>query len=323
MIGTNCFWKIIPGIILFLCVACETDPVIYVDHPPIPVIYGIFNKTDSVHYLKVGRSFGAENDPLASAQVPDSLYFSDLEDRITITVDGGPVKVEIVKDIPKDSGIFHFPGQSLYRFETGFKRSWRNIHLELDVPGLQTVKGRVSAVSIGKMVSPKEAQQYIFLVPGTPFKVIWNGNPWNEIDVGFEFIEEFEDSTFHSKWVYIQNTGYFDSPHDKFREMTITYDEFIREVLLQLPPNDSVRQVFFGNISISIHGGDNNMVQYIKYLNGYNDFNVDGFSNIENGIGLLAGRSTKVWDSLSFDYHTRQALINENRLKVLKISPWN
>ena len=65
------------------------------------------------------------------------------------------------------------------------------------------------------------------------------------------------------------------------------------------------------------------MVQYMKYLNGYNDFNIDEFSNIENGIGLLACRNTLIIDSLRFDYQSRQTLINENRLKILKISPWN
>lgn len=65
------------------------------------------------------------------------------------------------------------------------------------------------------------------------------------------------------------------------------------------------------------------MVNYMKYLNGYNDFNIQDFSNIENGLGLLASRSTFTLDSLHFDYQSRQALMKENRLKVLKISPWN
>ena len=105
--------------------------------------------------------------------------------------------------------------------------------------------------------------------------------------------------------------------------MKITYEEFIREVLLQIPRDDMVKQTFLGYISITVLGGDANMVQYKKYLNGYTDFNIQVFSNIENGIGLVASRTSFVRDSLRFDYTTRQTLIKENRLRVLKISKWN
>jgi len=323
MILMHLFNRGLIAVLIFSSVACETDPVIYLDQPPIPVIYGIFNNNDTVHYLKVGKSFGAENDPLVSAQVYDSLFFNDLEVKVQVTVDGRNREIELVEDIPKEAGLFHFPGQRLYRFETDSRNKWRRIQVKVGIPALPTVTGMVNAVNIGAISTPFDGQQYIYLVPSSPWRVIWSGNPWNEIDVAFEFIEDLGDSLFQSKWVHIQNTNYFDSPHDQYREMKITYDEFIREVLLQIPPNDSVEQIFFGNISINIHGGDNNMVEYMKYLNGYNDFNIQGFSNIENGLGLLASRYTFTLDSLHFDYHSRQTLMNENRLKVLKISPWN
>jgi len=161
------------------------------------------------------------------------------------------------------------------------------------------------------------------MVPEQPFLIQWEGNPWNEIDVSFEFIEDYGDSVFQSKYVHMQKANYLESQHEKYREMKVTYDEFIREVLQQLEPNDDVKQVFLGYISITIHGGDENMVNYIKYKDGFNDFSLVEFSNVTNGIGLLASRHTEVRDSLRFDYQTRQRLINENRLRILKISKWN
>jgi len=117
------------------------------------------------------------------------------------------------------------------------------------------------AVNIGGLITPKIGQQTIYMVPASPFRVIWSGNPWNEIDVAFEFREQMHDSTYQSEWVHIENINYFESAYDNYREMSISYDEFIRETLLQIAPNDSVLQIFFGCISISIHGGDHNMVQ--------------------------------------------------------------
>ncbi len=312
--------------VLLLCAACETDPVIYIDSKAMPVIYGIFDKQDSIHYLKVGRSFGALHDPIESSQVYDSLFFKDMELEVMMTRGGkpvgSPVQIEKVTEIPKDAGIFHFPGQELYRFEGEMTFS-DGLLIKVQVPGLPIAQAEVTLVSMAELSTPKKGQQYIYLVPTSPLRIHWQGNAWNEIDVAFEFIEDMGDSIVRSKWVHIQNVNYFDSPHSKYREMKITYEEFIREVLLQVPPDESVKSIFLGFITLTIHGGDLNMVNYKKYLNGYTDFNVNEFSNIENGIGLVASRTTFSLDSLRFDYKSRQALINENRLKVLKISKWN
>lgn len=310
--------------VFLFCAACETDPVIYIDSQAMPVIYGIFDKQDSIHYLKIGRSFGALHDPMESSQVYDSLFFKDMEVEVMMTSSGKPVgyplELEKVNDIPKDAGIFHFPGQVLYRF---YGRLSGGIEVKVQVPGLPTAHAEITLVNMDLLSTPKECQQYIYLVPTSPLRIHWHGNAWNEIDVAFEFIEDMGDSIFRSKWVHIQNTNYFDSPHERYREMKITYDEFIPEVLIQIPPDEAVKAVFLGYITITIHGGDHNMVNYKKYLNGYTDFNVNEFSNIVNGIGLVASRTTFSLDSLRFDYESRQTLINENRLKVLKISKWN
>ena len=310
-----------------MIIACETDPVIYTDNQPIPVIYGIFSRNDSVHYLKVGRSFGAAVDPLESASIYDSLFFKDLEVEVWLTnirnKDSLLMEIEQVTDIPKDAGIFHFPGQGLYRFSHDFTFFDGCILVCVYVPGLPVAGAEIEMARLETISSPKVNQQTIYLIPDNPLRIHWTGNKWNEIDVAFEFIEHMNNSERRSKWVHIQNTNYFTSPHERYREMKITYEEFIREVLQQIPKNDSVKNTFFGNISITINGGDENMVNYMRYLYGFSDYNVITFSNIENGIGLLASRSTFIRDSLHFDYSTRQFLINENRLKVLKISKWN
>ena len=65
--------------------------------------------------------------------------------------------------------------------------------------------------------------------------------------------------------------------------------------------------------------GYQNMTNYLKYLNGFTDFTDLAFSNIKNGIGLIASRSSGMIDSLRFDYKTTQQLTNENRLKKLRL----
>lgn len=307
--------------------SCETDALIYVNHPPVPVVYGIFNTTDSIHYVRVGRSFGALHDPAESAGIKDSVSFSDAQVEVRLLGgrpgSGSLQRLEKVDSIPKDSGFFYSPDQSLFRFSQQLSPATSQVEVRVKIPGLPDATAHITPVQLVNLNTPKLAQQYIYLVPSSPWLIQWDGNPWNEIDVAFEFLEDRGDSVLTSRWVHIQNTNYFDSPHDRYREMKITYDEFLQETLAQILPDPQVKRIFLGYITINIHGGDENMVNYMKYINGFNDFSVNEFSNVENGIGLLASRTTFTLDSLRFDYNTRQTLINENRLKVLKISPWN
>ena len=75
-------------------------------------------------------------------------------------------------------------------------------------------------------------------------------------------------------------------------------------------------------VNMKVVGGDEPMVEYMKYLNGYTDYNSNGFTNIKNGLGIVGTTTLFQKDSMSFDYETRQLLINENRLRKLKISKW-
>ncbi|MBT3241835.1 MAG: hypothetical protein HN352_01720 [Bacteroidetes bacterium] len=318
-----CFFPTLFCLVMVM-VSCETDPEIYLPSNPRPLIYGIFNSNDTIHYLKVGKSFGADIDPKLDARIYDSLYFNEVKVSVFRSVNGDPsgsaLPLTRITNWPKDSGYFHFPGQIMYQFDDRLKTG---VYVSVEVPGLPKAEAYTRIARTGIIYQPDSASMYVYLVPQQAWLIQWGGNPWNEIDVSFEFIEDYGDSVFNSQYVHIQKTNYFESEYEKYREMKVTYEEFIREVLQQITPNDKVKQVFLGYISITIHGGDENMVNYIKYKDGFNDFGVVEFSNVTNGIGLLASRSTELRDSLRFDYSTRQQLINENRLRILKISKWN
>ncbi len=301
--------------------SCEDTPEISVSVDPLPVIFGVFDKFDYVHYLKVGKTFQADIDPMSVVNCFDSLYFEEPDVTITFTDWRGTqtsLKPFIVSEIPKDNGIFHSPGQLIYRFEKRLRDFSGTLGVTVKIPGLPDATGAVLLIDSASINTPKKGQQYLYLVPDSPLRIQWDGHQWNEIDVAFEFIEETSD-TLRSAMIHIQNTNWFETPTPKYRELSITYEEFIREVLAQLPEDPEVLRRYFGYHSIKINGGDKNMVNYIKFLNGFNDFNDRAFSNIINGIGLLASRSSSMVDSLRFDYKTRQQLLGENRLKKFKL----
>lgn len=317
---------------------CETDPFISIPSKPVPVIYAVMDDLDSIHKIYVTKSFGAPYDPSISAQVYDSLFFKDLELKVEYLPPGlrsswTACEVNRIGGLHKDSGFFQSPTNEYFEFGLVL-REWPvryvdSIRITAQIPGYQDVFGQLKLTDSIMINTPKFNQQFITLTPKSSLKVQWsNAEPWEdphawtEIDVAFEFIEKFESGK-QSKWVHIQNTQYYLSPHDLYRELSITYEEFIREVLQQIPSDESIQETSFGYIRIHITGGDDHMVQYMKYFEGFNDYDFNPYSNIHNGYGLLTSATHFFKDSMHFDFETRQTLINENRLKKLKISPWS
>ncbi len=330
------FYRGLAGILIIFYFGCETDPIISIPSKPIPVVYAIFDDSDSIHQILIEKSFGAQYNPLTVANIYDSLFFDDLEvivafkPNFTSPWQNLPINKE--NGLQKDSGYFHSPQNEYYYFKLKLSnllgKYGDSLRVQVNIPGYEEIIGQIEIIDPLIISTPKRGQQFVYLVPSTTFKVHWDHSSpgqkphaMNEIDVQFEFIEETSQG-FRSKFVKIQNTQWISAPSETYREMSITYEEFIKAILQQMTVNDSVLRTYLGYIDIHIAGADTNLVQYKKYLNGYSDYNFAGFSNIKNGFGLFTSVTHTYKDSLRFDYETRQTLINENRLKKYKLSPW-
>lgn len=314
---------------LILISACENEADIYLPSKSIPIVYAIFNDRDSVHKVYLTKSFGARSDAQDATQNPDSLYFHDA----TVTVgfkkrgrnnwDNYLTKKVFANS--KDSGMFRYPGNQFYQLDYDLdSRSVDSIKVQVVIPDYNTIEARIGMIHKVKIVAPLNGQQYIYLVPDTPLIILWDqgGHAWSELDISIEFIEETAQG-FRSKWVSIQNTQYNLSPFEKYRQLALTYDEFISQVILQIDEDQEVLRTYIGYVKLHIVGGAPEMVEYMKYINGFSDNNFNGYTNVLNGLGIVASATETFVDSLRFDYQTRQTLINENRLKKLKISPWD
>lgn len=71
-----------PAVILMLCLAgssCRNDFDLVVPGESIPVIYGLISPQDSVHRIRLTRSFSGSGSALEMAKSCDSLYYPDAE----------------------------------------------------------------------------------------------------------------------------------------------------------------------------------------------------------------------------------------------------
>ena len=319
---------------VFVC-GCETDPIISIPSKPVPVVYAIIEDLDTIHQISITKSFGANHDPANEALIYDSLHFSDIDVRVEYLpnrwrAEWQTCEVYKLGGMIKDSGYFSYPYHEYYQFYLKL-RGWKiryidSLKINVDIPGYQNIEGKIKVLDSITISTPKFSQQYIYLTPQSSLKFHWDHSEpgmephaWSEIDVSFEFIEVLETES-KSRWINFQNTQYFLSPHEQYREMSITYEEFISRILQEVEVDDAVKESYFGRINMHMTGGDRFMVEYMKYLEGYSNYNYGGYSNIQNGFGLISSATHFFKYSLYFDRDTRHILANENRLKKFKIS---
>ncbi len=108
--------------------------------------------------------------------------------------------------------------------------------------------------------------------------------------------------------------------HIKYQEMNVTYEEFIREVLLQIPSDPEVRERKFGEVKLHIVGGDEPMREYMRYYYGHSDYNNTLYSNFDNAMGFLGTYTQVIKEGMEFDWETQSILVKEKRLQALRFT---
>ncbi len=116
MIKKSWFFLVLICLITFN--SCKNDLNINGDYKLVTVVYGLLNHKDSVHYLKIYKSFLTEENVLVAANNLDNYSFYDsIEVYLIQTLSNGvqsKISFDTTTAIAKESGIFHYPKQILY-----------------------------------------------------------------------------------------------------------------------------------------------------------------------------------------------------------------
>jgi hypothetical protein len=289
-----------------------------------PVVYGIIDPNDTVHYIRLERMFSGMQAPAITAAEADSLFFHEAG----VTVEffpsyggGEPSLVEAEKVVTegKDPGYFSSSRQELYRFEKVLTNKGSNIYstarLTVTVPGLPDATATCKIVSRPSIWSPNVMQMYLFIWHDRPIQVQWSGGSWNEVDISFEIKEMYADSV-STKTISFQKVNDVHI-NGKYYEVKIPWELLVNEIVRKFKPNPSIIRRYFGLVRIIIHTGLADYANYIQFLGGINDFNENPYSNIENGFGLFCSRSSVYVRPLELDQDSRFELAADPMLSQL------
>ncbi|MFO7616347.1 MAG: hypothetical protein R6V75_03775 [Bacteroidales bacterium] len=233
----------------------------------------------------------------------------------------------------KDAGTFNSESFDVFRFEIDLLQDihdpsdpetilvqfllYSDLMVTVKVPGLPVATCETSLVSPPRIWSPDRAQTYIFIYPENPLRVQWSGDAWNEIDVRFEIKEQFADTTI-TKAFSIQKTSEIHY-NGQYYEIKIPYELIVQILDQNLEVRSDVIRRYFGPFRIDVLTGNQAFYNYIAYKDGINDFNYNPYDNIDNGIGLIAGKSNLVKTKVYLDQASRLKFAIEPKLRKYRI----
>ena len=304
---------------------CQEDPNIQLDgFRTKPVIYSVIESLDSVHFIKLGRFFSGYSNPAQTARIADSIYFNSANIKVTLVNLAGKmvdVPVERVTRTGKEQGFFNSDDYALYRFEKKLVHgqspyislAYEYVYIEVDIPELPKAVCSTSLVFPPKFWSPVDAQQFIYIFPDNPVRVLWSGGEWNEIDVTFKIMEEYRDSTVTQVFALQKSNDIL--INGKYYEIKIPYELIVEILQKNLKVRTDLVRRYFGPFRIEVLTGNADYYNYQKYIGGINDYNFNPFGNVQNGIGILSARSKMVKKALYLDQVSRLKFASDSTLR--------
>lgn len=298
---------------LFLS-SCSNDLEINAPWKDVTVVFGLLNKNETTHYIRISKAFLGEGDALEFASQFDSLYYKpDLLDVKVYRIYNGVVADSFlcaaVTDIDKDPGIFSAPSQILYSFDAVLTGSVNeNSIYRLVVKNTQT--GNVASAEtelVQSLIQPKLVlvdTNRISIYPQNTTTVKWkstkNGKMY-ELFLRFlyrEYTDDVNQSDIVSKFVEI-NLGRFTNDNTTGGiERTINIENTsIYQALYAAIPKSTIEDTRYriaDSLQIEFNAAADDMTTYLNVNQPSNTVAQERpqYTNVENGLGLFSSRNS-------------------------------
>jgi len=291
----------------FVVSSCKNELKVITDWKETTVVYGLLNQSDTAQYIKINKAFLGEGNALQMAQVSDSsTYGNHLNVTLVRYKNGNNVQtITLQRDssIPKQFGTFYAPDQVLYKTKSVlFDDSEYKLNI-LNTKTNNAVSGKTVLVKDFSISNPQAGSGSInFTNPSFPYNVAWtsavNGRLYGLV-IRFHYIERLKSDTSQKTSKYVDwNFGTLKSKdlaggevmEQKF--LGSDFYQFLRSVIS--PNNNYYRYVGALDFMFSVAGDDFNTYMEINQPSTSIVQEKPEYSNIENGIGILSSRYTKI-----------------------------
>jgi D-ribose pyranose/furanose isomerase RbsD len=304
---------------LLFIAACKQDFDVTSKYLEVPVVYGLLNQQDGVHYLRIQKGYLIDGNALVAAGISDSIYYNDnLNVKITALYNGNPSgsftlkKVDgdtLTPPIQKEPGTFSSSPNILYAF-TGTLDPAKTYKLEVTNTGSgKTISSQTLLIKDFQVLVPTKGSK-LNITSNNPPKVVWyaaeNGNIY-DLTVRFNYLEFDQTTNALLKDTFVDMVLLKSYVQDN--STTNITAEFSGDVLLHnlashIEARTDVYRTFniTKGMQVKVAVGGQDLANYLnaQLAQGGLASNeaLPPYTNITNGVGLFSSRYFKQIDSV-------------------------
>jgi hypothetical protein len=338
------FLKLLPLVlILAMNSGCKQDFDITATYKEIPIVYGLLNHAENVHYIRIQKGFLIDGDANVAALNPDSIYYGNELIVYIKTLPNGPV-YNLQRVDGRDFGLFkdstrivngqvvpapfaHEPN-ILYRFTGTLDQSKRFRLVINNTSSLKVDSAEIGLVRDFTVSTPVKAQK-IALQDASPSRAIWytavNGAVY-DLTIRFPYIEyRIADNSFvRSTTIDIPILRAFEGENNDGSQQInneIGAAYVLRYLTNRLEKDPSIYRVFNSTVGMKfIYAvGGQDLSNYIKVAQaqsgiGSNDA-LPPYTNIAGGYGIFSSRYFKQVDSVLLNNNALDSLACSNTMR--------
>jgi hypothetical protein len=315
--------------------SCSTDLDVWDEQATMPVVYALINPLDTVHYVRVQRSFIIRKKEDWQKLPPDSLYFNDVEVFLYGRKNGENMWVRQFQESiePKEDGFFPTAGHRAFRLDSLLPIYYRDgkfpdidsLMLEVWIRDMDLVVSSSAKVMRAGQLSG--LPRIISLYRDTPAMVSMDGGTDTECDYGgpnscYLEIEFWVHIKEHSKNTSVPQTIHWKTFNGwEYQVYKIYPARIFSRLRMLLPKSDSVLVRTLDSIDIAITIPSRAFHDFWVIRDYWDQADVI-LKNFDHAFGLFSTLRSAKKTGFFFDRQTMDSLCNGYWFKEMKFRYW-
>ncbi len=305
--------------------SCSTDFDVAGEYAETAIVYGLLDQSESIHFIKVNKSFLGQGNAMEYAQIRDSSEYEKVEGVIEEWIDGVQGRTWTLRDTnmtDREDGAFYGPEYTAYYFVEPSLNASAEYRLILDInEGEKEVTSSTDLIGNISFHAQTSNSNVIGFYNGTNFSDFpvrfynsLNGKRfdvsmrlnWLEI-TGTDTVSKYVDWFIGSEEV-VDNV--LTSPGAVELLETASGVSFFQFVANKIQPDASLSKRIFKGVNIIVTSASQDLFTYM-IVNSPSSGLVQErpqFTNINNGIGIFSAKFNKTLYRKPLNKNTLQYL---------------
>lgn len=288
------------ALFLFL-ISCEQNVVVEADLDDMPVVYCVLDVNDSIHYLRLTKSFAGNQDAYDLLYDPGNMQYENVDAYMQEFVDDAFVQTfhfEPSALAEKDSGLFPFVPNSIFQLEAQLNAKARyDLYVHLEEDSIQ-LSSSTHLVQHFRMDEIKE----VFVSETQPYLLKWtspvNGK-YYELKILYYLLRNYDVALSHETvdMIFGASTSFNNEGGERmnfkfpFSSYLYINDEYL---------SDTIVQTTLERIDLIFTATTEELLVYRNSASATNSEMVERkpFTNINNGKGIFSSRLVKKFEDV-------------------------